>query len=58
MKQLEIIIFEKLDFSNCNSQEDKCRIAKTRETFCQHQLRTLECYGGLNKREATNEMKY
>ena len=55
--QLEVIIFEKLDFSNCNNQDDKVRVAKQRETFWQHQLMTLECYGGLNKRVATNELK-
>ena len=55
--QLEVIIFEKLDFTHCDSQDDKARIAKERETFWQHQLMTLECYGGLNKRVATNEMK-
>ena len=56
-KQLEVIIFEKLDFTNCTSQDDKIKVAKERETFWQHQLMTLECYGRLNKRVATFEIK-
>ena len=31
--QLEVIIFEKLDFSRCQNQDDKVRVAKERETF-------------------------
>ena len=54
---LEVIIIEKPKFDNCSSQDDKVRIVKQRETFWQHQLMTLECFGGLNKRVATNEMK-
>ena len=50
--QLEVIIFVKLDYKNCDSQDDKACIAKERETCWQHQLMTLECYGGLNKRVA------
>ena len=56
-KQLEVIIFEKLDFTNCTSQDEKIKVAKERETFWQEQLMTLECYGGLNKRAATSEIK-
>ena len=55
--QLDIIIFEKLDFSKCISQDDRIKVAKDRETFWQQQLMTLECYGGLNKRVASNEIK-
>ena len=55
--QLEVIIFEKLDFSKCQSQDEKVSIAKERESFWQNQLMTLDCYGGLNKRVATNEIK-
>ena len=55
--QLQVLIFEKLDFTNCKNQDDRVRVAKQRETFWQHQLMTLECYGGLNKRVATNELK-
>ena len=55
---LEVVIFEKLDFSKCNSQDDKVRVAKERETFFQQQFMTLECYGGMNKRIATNEIKH
>ena len=56
-KQLEVIIFEKLDFTNCTNQNDKIKVAKERETYWQQQLMTLECYGGLNKRIATSEIK-
>ena len=55
--QIEVVIFEKLDFSRCQNQDDKVRVAKERETFWQNQLMTLDCYGGLNKRTATNEIR-
>ena len=55
--QLEVVIFEKLDFSRCQNQDDKVRVAKERETFWQNQLMTLDCNGGLNKRTATNEIR-
>ena len=55
--QLEVIIFEKLDFSKCINQDDRVKVAKQRETFWQQQLMTLDCYGGLNKRTASNEIK-
>ena len=55
--QLDVIIFEKLDFSKCINQDDRIKVAKDRETSWQQQLMTLECYGGLNKRTASNEIK-
>ena len=55
--QLEVITFEKLDFSKCINQDDRVKVAEQRETFWQQQLMTLDCYGGLNKRTASNEIK-
>ena len=31
--QLEVAVFEKLDFSKCTDQDDKIRIAKQRDIF-------------------------
>ena len=55
--QIEVIIFEKLDFSKCLTLEDRIRVAKERESFWQNQLMTLNDFGGLNKRSALNEIK-
>ena len=55
--QVEVIIFEKLDFSKCLNQDDRMRTAKERESFWQNQLMTLNEFGGLNKRSARNEIK-
>jgi len=55
--QIEVIIFEKLDFSKCLTLEDRSRVAKERESFWQNQLMTLSDFGGLNKRSALNEIK-
>ena len=55
--QVEVIIFEKLDFSKCINQDDRMRTAKERESFWQNQLMTLNEFGGLNKRSAYNEIK-
>ena len=55
--QVEVVIFEKLDFSKCINQDDRMRTAKERESFWQNQLMTLNEFGGLNKRSAYNEIK-
>ena len=55
--QVEVIIFEKLNFSSCLNQEDRIRVAKERETFWQDQFMTLVEFGGLNKRSALNKIR-
>ena len=54
--QIEIILIEKVDFSSCSTQYDKVRMLKQRESYYQHQLNTLESFGGLNKRDSTIEI--
>ena len=48
---LEFILIEKVDTKNCNTIDEKVNKCKEREQHWQHQLRTLEIYGGMNKRE-------
>ena len=50
--QIEVIIFEKLDSSNCLTLKDRNSVAKERESFWQNQLMTLSDFGELNKQSA------
>ena len=50
-KYLEFILIEKVNTENCVNIDEKVNKCKEREQHWQHQLRTLEIYGGMNKRE-------
>ena len=54
-KLLRVTIVDQVQMLETDSDTLKIKRLKERETYWQHQLRTLETYGGLNKREARKE---
>ena len=54
-KLLRVTIIDQVQMVETDSDALRIKRLKERETYWQHQLRTLEPYGGLNKREARKE---
>ena len=50
-QQLNIILIDKVDLSNCKNTREKRELIEIKEGYWQTQLRTLIRYGGLNKRD-------
>ena len=53
--QLSVHIIEKVRTKTGDDPDTKLKKCKEREGFWQNQLRTLEAYGGLNKRDSKKE---
>lgn len=54
-EQIEVIIIDQLQFDSETSVPDRSIKLKEKEAYWQHQLRTLEFWGGLNKRDSRVE---
>ena len=56
-KQLEIILIEQVRMNPFWDHNTKVRALKSRESYWQGQFNTLECNGGLNKRDSKLEIR-
>ena len=54
-KQLRVTIIDQVIFDDQDNDDIKLRKMKQREAYWQHQLKTLEIYGGLNKNDSRKE---
>lgn len=49
--QFQVILIDKVDLSECINKEEKLKLVKEREGEWIDRLKTLEKFGGFNKRD-------
>ena len=54
-KILRVTLIDKVDVTGVQCAKTRTRLLKEKEEYWQHQLKTLEMYGGFNKRGARKE---